>query len=689
MVTRQPAHRYVVWGGVLFFLLLSAGEGMFFVFLSRRPDIDLNFLLVFVCMTGINGAVLVILTALFRRFLSRPLSHLTQGIEIVAGVNAAYEIELPRYHLLGSLPKAVAGLSTAFMRAKREMAETLAAGADEIEDRRLQLETVLNTLKEGVIVCDERARILFYNSAARKIFYDNEALGLGRSLYLLCARVPVENALSILRQQHIRHEEVSGDGQAVRFVSSTLKEGILLSCHVHLLPVMMKSSWSFIFTCEHISDQMDRIGQTENQLRMLVTHMRAPLTTLGVSVDSLHLYPDLAAGDRAKFEEIIAQETRTLIRYFDSLADEIQGMVSSHYVETEVFTGDIIACAAKKLRDQGLQLTMIGDPLWVLADSISLLLLLECLALKIREYCGVKAIEIQTLLGDRRVYFDYCWHGTVVPQSQIQQWLSQVIWPAGFTVGEVLERHRSDIWSSPHAIPGYAVLRLPVPASPRQWEALRPVLPERPVYYDFTLREPPTATASLYEFPIGSLTYVVFDAETTGLAPLEGDEIVSLAGVKILNGGIIVGETFDRIVNPGRPIPQESIRFHGITDEIVKDKPGIREVLRSFHAFVGDAVLVGHNAAFDMRFIRMKEEEAGVRFLNPILDTLMLSLYLHDHTPEHSLDALAQRFGVRIRDRHTALGDSLITAEVFLRLLYLLAERGFTTLGNVIEVARR
>jgi DNA polymerase-3 subunit epsilon len=688
-VTKQPGYRRLLWGGAVWYALLSGATGILIASLSGWPESQSDHLLIFFGIACINLVFLAIMISVLHHFIIRPLYLLSQGVEIVTGVNPAYEFDLPRHHLLGNLPKSIESLSTAFLRAKREMAEALAAGAGQMEDRRVQLETVLNSLKEGVIVCDERARILFYNSAARSLFYDNEVLGLGRSLYLLCARDPIENALAILRQRNLRHEEMTRDENGLRFVCSTLKEGILLRCHIHLLPSMPNSSWSFVFTCEDISHQEDLLGLRETQLSTLITKMRSPLTNLAVSVDSLHLHPDLAAEDRAKFERIIAKETHTLTGHFDSIAHEVQEMASLRYADSDVFTGDLVACVAKKLKGQGVQLTMTGDPLWVLADSISLLLLLERLALKIHEYCGAQAIEIQTLLGDRRVYFDYYWQGSAVPQSEIQQWLLQVIGSAGFTIAEVLARHGSEIWSTPHAVPGYAILRLPMPSSPNQWVTARPVLPERPVYHDFILRETPTDTATLNNLPMDSLTFVVFDTETTGLAPLAGDEIVSLAGVKIFNGGIIIGEIFDKIVNPCRFIPKESVRFHGITDEIVKDKPKIGEVLQSFHAFVGDAVLVGHNAAFDMRFIRVKEEQAGVRFLNPVLDTLMLSLYLHDHTPEHSLDAIAQRFGVQIRDRHTALGDSLITAEVFLRLLYLLRERGITTLGKAMEVAQR
>ena len=121
----------------------------------------------------------------------------------------------------------------------------------------------------------------------------------------------------------------------------------------------------------------------------------------------------------------------------------------------------------------------------------------------------------------------------------------------------------------------------------------------------------------------------------------------------------------------------------------VKDEPDAGTVLPRFHRFCGRAVLVAHNAAFDMRFLELKEKVSGVSFQNPVLDVLLLSAFLHDHMSDHSLNATAERMGVEVSGRHTALGDAMTTAAIFLAMLDPLGERGVVTLGDALKVSSR
>lgn len=209
----------------------------------------------------------------------------------------------------------------------------------------------------------------------------------------------------------------------------------------------------------------------------------------------------------------------------------------------------------------------------------------------------------------------------------------------------------------------------------------------RPVYYDFDLFHQPGQTREIDDRPLRELAYTVFDTETTGLNPAAGDEIIAIGAIRIVNGRLLSNEVFEQLVDPQRGISADSIRVHGMTPDRLAGKPLIDTVLPVFHRFCEGTVLVGHNAAFDMRFLELKAQSSGVRFTAPVLDTLLLSSALHGDMLEHHLEGIAARLGVEAVDRHTALGDAITTARVFLKLLALLADRGITTLRQAREAA--
>jgi DNA polymerase III subunit epsilon len=227
----------------------------------------------------------------------------------------------------------------------------------------------------------------------------------------------------------------------------------------------------------------------------------------------------------------------------------------------------------------------------------------------------------------------------------------------------------------------YFRLLLPL-AESRAATASRDASLSRPEFYDFDLFRRSPAVAAQNERRLADLAYTVFDTETTGLDPAAGDEIISVGAVRIVNGRLLQGETFDTLVDPQRSLSESSVAVHGITADLLQGHPTIERVLPRFHRFVEDTVLVGHNAAFDMRFLQLKEAQTGIRFDQPLLDTLLLSAIVHPAQDSHGLEETAARLGVPVIGRHTALGDALVTANVFLRLLPLLAARGIHTLGE-------
>ena len=216
----------------------------------------------------------------------------------------------------------------------------------------------------------------------------------------------------------------------------------------------------------------------------------------------------------------------------------------------------------------------------------------------------------------------------------------------------------------------------------------------RPEFYDFDLFQagevkPGKENINLLETELKHLMYTVFDTETTGIDPDGGDEIISIGAVRIANNKIVYQDLFEELVDPKRDIPLESYNIHGINYEMVAGKKDINAILPIFKNYTSQSVLVGHNIAFDMKMLKVKEKTTNIKFPNPVLDTLLLSAILHPSHEKHDMESIAKRFGIDILGRHTALGDAMATAEIFLKLIDILNSNGILTLKDAIDASQR
>ena len=190
----------------------------------------------------------------------------------------------------------------------------------------------------------------------------------------------------------------------------------------------------------------------------------------------------------------------------------------------------------------------------------------------------------------------------------------------------------------------------------------------------------------LVEHPMGQSfadTFVVFDLETTGFSPSK-NQIIEIGAVKVVNGSIT--ERFSTFVNPKVPIPFEIEQLTSIIDDMVLDAPTIDEILPKFMEFCQDAVMVAHNADFDMSFIKHNCSALGLECEKTVLDTVALSRVLLPALNRFKLDTVAKALNVSLAHHHRAVDDAACTAEIFVKLVEMLRDRGVETMEDLDQM---
>ena len=177
-------------------------------------------------------------------------------------------------------------------------------------------------------------------------------------------------------------------------------------------------------------------------------------------------------------------------------------------------------------------------------------------------------------------------------------------------------------------------------------------------------------------------SYVVFDIETTGFSP-DANHIIEIGAVKVENGKIV--DRFSSFVNPQVPIPYRIEELTHINDSMVIDAPAIETVLPQFLSFCEGCVMVAHNADFDVSFIKRKAANLGVDFNPTYVDTVAMARFLLPSLSRFKLDTVAKAVGVNLDNHHRAVDDAACTAEIFVKFIAMLEERGITDLNQLNE----
>lgn len=200
---------------------------------------------------------------------------------------------------------------------------------------------------------------------------------------------------------------------------------------------------------------------------------------------------------------------------------------------------------------------------------------------------------------------------------------------------------------------------------------------------------------ALRALAIQDAIFTVLDTETTGLSVNEGHKIVSVGAIKIKNYQLIENEILDELINPEREIPFASRNIHYISDDQVKDKPNIYQLEKKINNFLESTILVGHNVDFDIGFI--KKNAARTSLATTVkriasIDTILLAAGLYPSLESYELSFLCDHFRIKTFDqiRHSALGDAVITARLFLFLLDTAKNRNNVhTLGELINLCKQ
>jgi DNA polymerase-3 subunit epsilon len=713
-LTKSRTFWWIVLAGVLFFIAVTAGLAVILwmqLLVDEREFIrgfiGAHSIYIFSASVILFTGVAFAIDWVYWMYIL-PMHRIAEETGIIYGVNPGHRIQLEGSGDVVRLADAVNLAADRFEELHRSVEERIAESRTRIEEEKNILSVVLAELPEGVVICTAQGQITLYNQHAQQLLEAPDKplfaagarpagglIGLGRSVFGVVDKPIITHALKDIPEKlrSGQHDLTSS------FVMVARNNRLLQAVTVPILSPLRELS-GFVLILTDFTGRMESFRRVDALFQSLSVEVRSAIGSIRSAAELIQEYPDLPPSKRDEFHRIIHRQALSAGAAVDRLAVEYAGSVRPPMSLSPMRLRDFLETVRIKADAQA-GLTLSGEPaedhLWASVDSYCMTLATVFLLQRLGTELGTGTFRWALDRKERYLGLDFIWTGAPLRLELLRRWEQQPVAvgdeSVNATLKEILTRHRAELWSQACDTPSDACVRVLLeaaePAPPTYPRRQTVLATARPVYYDFDLFNRPGQAPELDDRLLAELSYTVFDTETTGLDIREGDEMIALGAVRIVNGRLLESECFEQLVKPGCIIRHDSIRIHGIQPEMLEGQPDVRQALESFQRFAEGTILVAHNAAFDMRLLQLQEKRTGVRFGNPVLDTMLLSAVVHPAHRRHDLATIAERLGITVMGRHTALGDAIAAAEVYLRLLPLLAEMGVRTFKQAREASRK
>lgn len=625
-----------------------------------------------------------------------PLKKISSEASIIYSSNPGHRLQVSGSREIIALSRIINNFAEMFEHLNRDITEQILIARKETEKERNTLAAIMSELPKGVIICNKSGRIILFNTRAKHLFSrqngssgTEQFIGLGRSIFHLIDKDMIAHAIEEVKERLQRNEDV----QASYFITP-LTTGMLLS--IETIPVLNeKKMTGFILAFNDISHRMEKHKHIEEWMFSYQQTLREQLDKAGLLfLDLTETYVDDPQTKKLYQQEYKKNYLEITHRFEDISTSVMDETTPDIPLGRLILTEFLAELQVQAISQAKLKISLFTDTVYrkILADSYSFQSAFLFLLKSLSGVTGLNQFDLSVTSDNGHIHFDISWDDRHTSRIQVENITTRKI-KSLTSLNYVLRQNKASFSILSDAIETCSKVRITVKAQPDSDQSVKSrgvvISESRPEFYDFDLFRTDDDTKGLLQTDLKNIIFTVFDTETTGLDPDGGDEIISIGAVRIVNNRIVYHDIFEELIDPKRDIPIESYHIHGISYEMLKGKPDIKEILPLFNIYTYDTVLVGHNIAFDLKMMKVKEQQTQTRITNPVLDTLLLSAVLNPMHRHHDMENIAKRLGVEIIGRHTALGDAIATAEIFLKLIPLLNANGIFTLKNALDACKR